>query len=86
MSLFSASEKIVGDVNGEADVLVLLDKLLKRNRVKLTDLKEIKAKMEGESQVGILIGVSGANALNYVLGLKKVSELEYPKDPEDGIL
>lgn len=86
ISLFSSAEKLVGDVNGEADVLVLLDQILKKYKVKLSDLKEIKAKMEGESRVGILIGVSGANALNYALGLKKVSELEYPKDPEGGIL
>ena len=86
VSLLNPSEKIIGSVEGDDDILVLIDRLLKENKVALSELVEIKAKMEGESRVGILIGVSAANALNYSLGLKKVNELEYPKDAKDGIL
>lgn len=74
--------KEIGHVEGEDEVLKLLDTLLKKHDVKILDLSSIEAKMEGESRVGILIGVSAVNALNYVLGLKKVSELSFPKDPE----
>ncbi|MCL5004254.1 MAG: hypothetical protein M1352_03200 [Patescibacteria group bacterium] len=70
---------MLGFEEGGSDVLVLLNQLLKKYKVELSDLKEIKAKMEGESRVGILIGVSAANALNYVLGLKPVGQLEYPE-------
>lgn len=86
VSLLNTSEEVVGRVEGEEDILELIDILLKENKVVPLELGEIKAKMEGESRVGILIGVSAANALNYCLGLKRVNELEYPKDPEGGIL
>jgi hypothetical protein len=84
--LHSVSNEELCRVSGETGVLELLGQLLDKHKAKLTDLKEIRANMEGESRVGILIGVSAANALNYCLGLKRASELEYPKQAEDGTL
>ena len=83
-SIYDDSGNLAGFVEGEDEVLVLLDRLLTERRVTLKDIKEVSAKMEGESRVGILIGVSAANALNYALGLKGAHELEFPQGPSQG--
>lgn len=75
----------VGFLQGQGDLIELIDQILKANQRKVTDLKEIEAKLEGESRVGILIGSAAANALNYALGLKSLDELEFPsRDASQG--
>lgn len=83
LSLLDSTGQVLGFEEGAADVLILLDQLLEKYKIKLTDIKEIKAKMEGESRVGINIGVAAANALNYALGLKKLEELKFPDQEPD---
>lgn len=83
ISIFDSSGKELIKVQGEDDVLKLIDRALREGRVKLSDLTEVSAKMDGESRVGINIGVAAANALNYALGLKKVNQLAFPTDVND---
>jgi len=78
ISLFNSLGKLVDEIEGEEDLILLLDRLLKKNGVNLNDIKEVEAKLEGESRVGILIGVAAANTLCYALGIKKLGELKYP--------
>ena len=78
ISLFNSLGKLVGEVEDEEDLILLLDQLLKKNSVNLSDINEVEAKLEGESRVSILIGVAAANALSYALGIKKISQLKYP--------
>lgn len=70
-------------IEGDQDILVLIDQVLKKGETSLSSLTVVKAKLEGESRVGVGIGVSAANALNYALDLKKVGELEFPVDDKD---
>lgn len=83
VSLVDDNQKEVSSVESDKDILVLIDEVLKKGKVSLSDLTFVKAVMEGESRVGINIGVSAANVLNYALGLKKIGELEFPKDLQD---
>lgn len=78
ISLLDKNQKLVVSVESNEDILVLLDQVLKKGKTSLSDLTSVKAELKGESRVGINIGVSAANALNYSLGLKKVEELEFP--------
>lgn len=75
--------KVLAVAQGQEEMIKLIDEVLKKAGVKLSSLTEISAKMEGESRVGINVGVAAANALNYALGLKKVKELTFPTDPND---
>lgn len=86
VSLIDKNQKVVSSVESDQNILILIDEALRQVKVSLNDLALAEAEMEGESRVGILIGVSAANALNYSLGLKKVDELKYPEDPKNGIL
>lgn len=51
-------------------VLPLIDKLLAKNKLVLTDLSEIKVKTGPGSFTGIRVGLSVANALGFSLGIK----------------
>lgn len=84
LTLISGNQVEVKSVESNKDILVLIDQVLKKGKIRLPDLTSIEAKMEGESRVGISIGVTAANALNYVLGLKKVEELEFPEERSGG--
>lgn len=68
----------VTSIEGDQELLVLIDQALKKAGVDLKDLTSIEAKMVGESRVGVNIGAAAANALNYALGLKGLEDLEYP--------
>lgn len=50
--------------------LVLIDKLLKRNNIKPTDISEIKVNSGPGSFTGTRVGVAIANALGFGLGVK----------------
>lgn len=85
VALFDGNNQELAKVEGEEELVYLIDTLVKEQKINLEEIREVEAKMEGESRVGVLIGVSGANALNYCLGLKKVEELEYPPEPKVGL-
>lgn len=71
-------------VEGDEGVLGLVDRVLSESKTAPRELTQIKAKLTGQSRVGILIGAAAADALNYCLGLKGPQELEFPKEPESG--
>jgi len=84
--IYDSAGSVVGSTEGESGVLELIHRALGSCGLKLSDVSEFEARMDGESRVGTLIGVSAANALSYILGLKGAQELRYPKDPESGLL
>ncbi len=51
-------------------VLPLIEKLLKKNGIKLSEITEIKVNTGPGSFTGIRVGLSVANALAYALGIK----------------
>lgn len=63
-------------------VLPLLDKLLKREKVKLKDIDSIKVNTGPGSFTGLRVGVAIANALGFALNIpingKKVGEIVTP--------
>lgn len=50
--------------------LILIDKLLKRNNIRPTDISEIEVNSGPGSFTGTRVGVAIANALGFGLGLK----------------
>ena len=51
-------------------LLPLIEKLLKKNKIELKDLSEIKVNRGPGSYTGIRIGLAVANALGYALGIR----------------
>lgn len=51
-------------------VLPLIEKLLKKYKIKLKDLTEIKVNRGPGSYTGIRVGLAVANVLGYALGIK----------------
>ena len=82
-SVLDDQGKVISSAEGDRDLLFLLDQALNKAGVNLKDLISIETKMEGESRVGVNIGVAAANALNYSLGLKKLPELKFPSQAAD---
>lgn len=72
-------EKVIS-LESDGDLLKIIDRALKKAKISCSALSSVRAELDGESRVGILIGASAANALNYVLGLKKLAGLEFPSD------
>lgn len=68
---------------GEGDLLSLIDEALRKSGTSLKEIELVEAKMEGESRVGVSIGVAAANALSYALELKPLEELEFPNQEAD---
>jgi hypothetical protein len=56
-------------------LLPSIDKLLKTNKLKLSDLKGIEVANQGGSFTSLRIGVVTANALAYALGIPAAGEL-----------
>lgn len=72
-------EKITRNVQSQ-NVLEFINKLLKANRIKLTDIKEIKVETGPGSFTGLRVGISVANALGFALKIpvngKKAGEVQ----------
>lgn len=83
VSLVDEKGKEITSIEGDRDLLVLIDEALKKVGLELRDLTSVEAELSGRSRVGISIGAAAANALNYALGLKKLEELKYPNQGPD---
>jgi tRNA threonylcarbamoyladenosine biosynthesis protein TsaB len=63
-------------------ILILIDKLLKKHKLQITDLNKIEVNLGPGSFTGIRVGVSVANALGFSLKIpingKKVGDLAEP--------
>ena len=71
--------QVVAEKKGELDVVVAIRDLLKEQKIKLSDVEEVKANPGPGSFTGLKIGVTVANALNWALGKKKSTEIVLPK-------
>jgi len=71
-------------IEGDIDIVSSIQKILKKNGLKLGDLEEIVPNAGPGSFTGIKIGITIANVLNWVTGKKKIEELtrpNYGKEP-----
>lgn len=68
-SLIDENKKVV-DQETAREPLVAIDKLLKKNKIKLEDLDEISAHPGPGSFTGLRIGSAVVQTLNFVLGKK----------------
>ncbi len=56
-------------VRGSQGLLELIDKIVKKGKIKLEDLDQVKVNIGPGSFTGLRVGVSVANALGYSLGI-----------------
>lgn len=75
-------EKSVASVKKAQATLPMIEKLLKRARLGISDIDEIKVEMGPGSFTGLRVGISIANALSFAglirINGKKVGEIETP--------
>lgn len=71
--------EVVGEKKGDLDVVVAISDLLKENKIKFSEIEEIKANPGPGSFTGLKIGVTVANVLNWALGKKKSTEIVLPE-------
>lgn len=64
-----AEKKFEADRKQAEKLLPEIDKLLKKNKIKLSDLERIEVENRGGSFTALRIGVVTANALGYALGI-----------------
>lgn len=64
-----AESKIKAPYKQAEKLLVQIDGLLKKNKVKLADISEIKVENKGGTFTSLRIGVALANALSYALNI-----------------
>ena len=72
-SQFLSSKKIKAIRSQSEKLLVSIDQFLLKNKIKLSDLKEIKVASCGHSFTSLRIGVVTANALGYALKIPVLS-------------
>lgn len=86
--LFNTSEdteNAIDSEEGEFDTVQTIKSILKRNKLKLSDISKISVNKGPGSFTGIKMGISVANILNWQLFGKKIEELdkpEYGREPE----
>lgn len=62
------------------NILPAIEKLLKKKKASLSDLKEIKVKTGPGSFTGLKVGVTIANSLGYLLGIPVNGKKVGPQD------
>jgi len=72
-------DKIMDEIVGDKDPIVMINELLQRNDLTPQDISEFEANPGPGSFTGLKIGVTIANVLNWALGRKKSVELETPE-------
>jgi hypothetical protein len=69
---------VMDAVVGDIDIVAMISYLLEKNVINLSDISEFISKSGEGSFTGLKIGATIANVLNWALGKKPLSELEYP--------
>lgn len=69
-------DKVISNINGQ-ETLPLIDKILKDNKLTLTDISEVDSHPGPGSFTGLRIGAAIANSLNYSLGIEKNITIKY---------
>lgn len=77
---FSAEkEKVVDFEEGNIDIVGSIRDLVVRNNLKLNDISEFVPNLGPGSFTGLKVGVTVSNVLNWILGKKKINELDAPE-------
>jgi len=71
-------ENPLSEKKGDIDVVVAIQELLSENNLPLVDVASLVSNPGPGSFTGLKIGSTVANVLNWALGRKKISELEFP--------
>ena len=72
-------ETEVSRKSGQIDLVDSVQKLLAENSLKIKDINEFKSNPGPGSFTGLKMGVTVVNTLNWALGKKKITELDYPE-------
>lgn len=65
------------------DLFAIIDRRLRGAGLDWSDLKEAALVGVKENSTAVRAALALLNAINYVLGLKKLDQLEYPPPPEE---
>jgi len=68
----------VDSIFGDIDIVIAIRDLLKKNKLKVLDIKEFEPNLGPGSFTGLKIGVTVANVLNWVNGSRKTENLSVP--------
>ncbi len=72
-------EKEIENTNRHSQVLLpAIETILKKYKLDLDDLSEIKVNRGPGSFTGLRVGIAIANSLNWALKLKKIDQLDEP--------
>ena len=69
----------IDEIKGDIDIVASIQSILRKNNLKLTDIKEIIPNPGPGSFTGIKIGIAIANVLNWITGKKPLEELANPR-------
>ena len=61
------------------DVVTVVKEILNENHITLSDLAAIESNLGPGSFTGLRVGVTVSNILNWILGRKKIDNLDYPE-------
>jgi len=73
------NEEIVSEKEGEIDIVSSIKQLLLENNLKVFDISEFAPNLGPGSFTGLKMGVTICNVLNWVLGRKKLKDLQLPQ-------
>ena len=72
-------KKIVDEVSEKSDLVLLIKRILEKNKIKLHDIEIFEMNEGPGSFTGLKQSAAVVNALNWALGKKKANELIIPK-------
>lgn len=70
---------VVDEVLGDIDVATEISNILKKNKLTPNDISLYDANPGPGSFMGIKVGITVANVLNYILGKCQISQLQRPE-------
>lgn len=79
VSIAGDKEEVIGERKGEIDVNDSIRDILSENKITLNDIVEFIPNLGPGSFTGLKIGVTIANIFNWILGRKKLENLDTPQ-------
>lgn len=75
----AGNEKVIDFEEGNIDIVGSIRDLLVRNNLNLEDISEFVPNLGPGSFTGLKVGVTVSNVFNWLLGKKKLNELDVPE-------
>lgn len=85
VQIYSDDGKIIDELSSpEKDFFAMFHEVLMRNKLDVKDIKEVSVvSQSSSSRTSIKTAYAIANALNYSLGIKKLTQLSFPEKPAE---